>query len=425
MGFWQSLFGGRATEGEGGDSAKRIQRQLESQAHSVSLRRLRSYGLQSVRVIDASTIQGIVNGALDEALRLRGVGVTGREREEIESLARAQLQTLMDENRRLSQAQDEVARRGEEAARQREELELSVAMMRRELEESQKQLELERDRLAAGGPSGATATLPQSRAGGAPAGAEALPEWGSVKFNPAGGAAVAEPDGAVSPTQRRALRPPSDEGAARGGPTMVPESAPVQRVVVQAEFSDAQFERLEARLRLIFERLLRDKDLFERNGEGDVVPKLAGLERELKEALHKLVDESRKSVGAEEGGGEKVEMLEKRIGKLNEALAQAESALSKLARMKNVEVGVASLWGDVGLAEDDPDYARKNELLGQVFRENLELQGKPLEDAPPELAPPPVMAGGAPAADDVPAIPSHFEAPVELPADFDFGADAF
>lgn len=424
MGFWQSLFGGRATEGEGGDSAKRIQRQLESQAHSVSLRRLRSYGLQSVRVIDASTIQGIVNGALDEALRLRGVGVTAREREEIESLARAQLETLMDENRRLSQAQDEVARRGEEAARQREELELSVAMMRRELEESQKQLELERDRLASGG----TATLPQARsgAGAPPPGAAGLPEWGSVKFSPTGGAAVAEPDGAVaSPAKRRALRPPSDEGAVRGGPTMVPESAPVQRVVVQAEFSDAQFERLEARLRLIFERLLRDKDLFERNGEGDVVPRLAGLERELKEALHKLVDESRKSVGAEEGGGEKVEMLEKRIGKLNEALSQAESALSKMARMKNVEVGVASLWADVGLAEDDPDFARKNELLGQVFRENLELQGKPLEDAPAELAPPPMMVSGAPAADDVPAIPSHFETPVELPADFDYGGDAF
>ena len=411
MGFWQSLFGGRSGEGEGGDSAKRIQRQLESQAHSVSLRRLRSYGLQSVRVIDATTIQGIVNGALDEALRLRGVGVTAREREEIESLARSQLQQLMDENRRLSQAKDEVQRRGEEAAKQREELELSVALLRRELEESTKQLELEQQRLGLGG-------SPQARtAGGPPAGAAALPEWGAGGFLPRSGGALAEPEApAVSPTQRRVLRPPSDQGA------VAPEAPPPQRVIVQAQFSEEQFQRLEQRLRLIFERLLRDKDLFERNGEGDVVPKLGALERELKDTLLKLCDESRAAVNADEGGGEKVEMLEKRIGKLNEALAQAESALSKLARMKNVEVGVASLWGDVGLDESDPDYARKTELLGQVFRENLELQGKPLEDAPAPLEGPPVLASG-PAADGLPAVPAHFETPVEFPADFDFGSD--
>lgn len=420
MGLWQTLFGRRSGEGEGQDSTQRLQRQLESSAHSVSLRRLRSYGLQSVRVIDATTIQGIVGSALDEALRLRGVGVTAAEREEIQSLAKAQLQQLMDENKRLSEVKDEVQRRAEEQARNREDLELSVAVLRRELEEHQKQLELERERLAKRASD--VGPIPVPGVGGVVAQAKRppsgrLPEWGAGIPLARGGATAEAPAGRaaserVAPDRARALRPPPEEAGERA------EGAPEpQRVVVVAEFAEEQFSRLGDRLRLIFERLLRDKELFERNGEGDVLPKLATLEAELRDTVQKLISEAKAKVGADDGG-ERVEMLEKRIGKLNDALSQAESALAKLARMKNVEVGVGSLWTEVGLDESDPAFARKNELLGQVFRDNLELQGKPLEAAPAPLAEPARVAGPS----EMPSVPAHFEMPVELPADM--GGDA-
>lgn len=409
MGFWQNLFGGRsAGPGEAeGDDRQRIQHQLESQAHSVSLRRLRSYGLQSVRVIDASTIQGIVNSALNEALRLRGVPITPKEREEIESLARAQLQGLMDENRRLTSAKDEVERREQEAARRREEFELSIAVLRKELEERQKELEAERQKLGRRSDSGRVAIppLPGARTGQEAGG---LPEWGAgIPPRAGSGVGVVEPTEGEAPPRPRFLPRDGDgedEGAA------VAEGPPVK---VVAEFADDQFSRMESRLQLVFQRLVRDRELFQKNEAGEWIPHLESLEVEVREVLSKLVAEAKAAAGAD-GGGEKVEFLEKRIAKLNEALAAAEGNLAKLARMKGIDPGVASLFDGVqGLSDDDPNFARKSELLTQVFNENLELQGKPVDGSP---AAAPVVS----AAPTIPVVPSSFDTPVDVSGEVAF-----
>lgn len=405
MGFWQNLFGGRGSGQPVGDEERhRLQHQLESQAHSVSLRRLRSYGLQSVRVIDATTIQGIVNSALNEALRLRGVPITPKEREEIESLARAQLESLMDENRRLTSAKDEVERRQVEAARKREEFELSIAVLRKELEDRQKELQAERARLggAVGADGALIPPLPGARPSEGGSGMGFL-EWGSgIRPGVGSGVGVVEPkDGEAAPPRPRFVHA-DGEGASGVGTA---EGPPVK---VVAEFGDDQFSKMESRLQLVFQRLVRDRELFQKNDGGEWIPHLESLEREVREVLTKLVAEAKAAAGAE-GGGEKVEFLEKRIGKLNEALAVAEANLAKLARLKGIDPGIASLVDGIeGLNSDDPNFARKSELLTQVFNENLELQGKPVGGPSAPSAP---VASAAPS---IAAVPSSFEAPVDV-----------
>jgi len=95
---------------------------------------------------------------------------------------------------------------------------------------------------------------------------------------------------------------------------------------------------------------------------------LDALETQLGEVFDRVVGRAR---------SENEELLERRLKKLNGALAETEGALRKLAAAKSIDPGVASVFDVVqGLSDAEEDYERKKELLSIVFVTNLELQGR-------------------------------------------------
>jgi hypothetical protein len=67
--------------------------------------------------------------------------------------------------------------------------------------------------------------------------------------------------------------------------------------------------------------------------------------------------------------------LERRIAKLVGSLETAEKVLERLAARKDLEVGLPSLYRSVqGLSPEEPDRARKRELLGLIFQANVALR---------------------------------------------------
>jgi hypothetical protein len=70
-----------------------------------------------------------------------------------------------------------------------------------------------------------------------------------------------------------------------------------------------------------------------------------------------------------------IENLERRITKLNEMLERTEQDLSRMAAMKLVDPGVASIYRSVqGISPEDEAKALKKELMQKIFEANLELR---------------------------------------------------
>lgn len=70
-----------------------------------------------------------------------------------------------------------------------------------------------------------------------------------------------------------------------------------------------------------------------------------------------------------------IDMLERRIGKLSHALGVTEEELKRIAAMKNVELGEASIYRTVqGLSDDSKDKERKREMMKDIFHANFELK---------------------------------------------------
>jgi hypothetical protein len=70
-----------------------------------------------------------------------------------------------------------------------------------------------------------------------------------------------------------------------------------------------------------------------------------------------------------------VDNLQRRIKKLNESLAATEHKLVQVAAMKNIEGGISSIYREVqGLSAADAHAGKKKELMGEIFRANLQLQ---------------------------------------------------
>lgn len=73
----------------------------------------------------------------------------------------------------------------------------------------------------------------------------------------------------------------------------------------------------------------------------------------------------------------KVDLLERRVAKLNQSLEQSERALQELSRSKNVDAGIASIYRTVqGLSHTEAHWKVKEALLEKLFEANLALQGK-------------------------------------------------
>ena len=70
-----------------------------------------------------------------------------------------------------------------------------------------------------------------------------------------------------------------------------------------------------------------------------------------------------------------IELLERRIEKLTEHLDKTEAELRRVAAMKAIDSGIASLYDSVqGLSSSDSDFERKNEMLKGIFEANFALQ---------------------------------------------------
>lgn len=74
---------------------------------------------------------------------------------------------------------------------------------------------------------------------------------------------------------------------------------------------------------------------------------------------------------------DEIENLERRIAKLVKSLANMEKALEKLAKTKDLETGIASIYRTVqGLGGDENDLDKKRVMMAAVFAANIELQKK-------------------------------------------------
>jgi hypothetical protein len=70
-----------------------------------------------------------------------------------------------------------------------------------------------------------------------------------------------------------------------------------------------------------------------------------------------------------------IELLRRRIAKLMESLETTEKVLAALAKLKDVEFGIASIYRTVqGLSPEESDRNRKLDLLQSIFRSNVDLR---------------------------------------------------
>jgi hypothetical protein len=72
-----------------------------------------------------------------------------------------------------------------------------------------------------------------------------------------------------------------------------------------------------------------------------------------------------------------LDTFQRRIAKLTAKLEETERTVAALAKMKDVEPGIASVYRTVqGLSEGDSMWRVKEELLMRIYEANLTLQGK-------------------------------------------------
>ena len=79
--------------------------------------------------------------------------------------------------------------------------------------------------------------------------------------------------------------------------------------------------------------------------------------------------------GSEAEYQQHIDILERRVAKLTRQLEQTEATLRRIAAMKNLDSGIASVYRTVqGLSEEEEARAYKRTLLREIFQSNLELK---------------------------------------------------
>jgi len=141
----------------------------------------------------------------------------------------------------------------------------------------------------------------------------------------------------------RAAAARDDDGA--GAAQEADAAQRLAQVFAIAERDGASAEELELRVRQLFTRTVR---------------------RERSRILDEL--------GAEHD--RRIDVLERRIAKLNATLERSEAAVRELAARKDVDEGLASIYRTVqGLGADEHDAEAKRLMLETLFLANLELRG--------------------------------------------------
>jgi hypothetical protein len=94
---------------------------------------------------------------------------------------------------------------------------------------------------------------------------------------------------------------------------------------------------------------------------------LLGMQQERQKLLDSKVDEHKSQV----------EQFERRIAKLSQSLETTEGELKRIAAMKGVDDGVASIYRTVqGLSDGSDNAESKREMLAVLFEANMELKNQ-------------------------------------------------
>lgn len=106
------------------------------------------------------------------------------------------------------------------------------------------------------------------------------------------------------------------------------------------------------------------------------LPKVADWEKEMAfEAMRSDLDRNLRR--KDEDHQREVEVLRRRIDKLNRELDNNESVIAKLVKQKRIDPGLASIHRVVqGLCGEDNLYEQKKEMLSAVYEANLDIQGQ-------------------------------------------------
>jgi hypothetical protein len=112
---------------------------------------------------------------------------------------------------------------------------------------------------------------------------------------------------------------------------------------------------------------------------GPRTPESMRVEKELMERSTILLEEMRRRSAAHQirQRDDHVDKLERRVAKLVQSLEATEQALQRVAAMKNIDTGIASLYRAVqGLSVDESNRALKKEMMEMIFKANIALQKK-------------------------------------------------
>lgn len=92
--------------------------------------------------------------------------------------------------------------------------------------------------------------------------------------------------------------------------------------------------------------------------------------------------------GSDADKARQIELLERRINKLTDLLGITEEELKRVAALKGIDLGLASIYRTVqGLSLDANQYERKREMMRTIFETNFHLRQK-LGPLPPRITPP-------------------------------------
>ncbi len=117
--------------------------------------------------------------------------------------------------------------------------------------------------------------------------------------------------------------------------------------------------------------------LFDNAMSGPGEMKLDNLRGRVMELILEVVNEERDQVIAarETVRDRDVELLQRRINKLQTSLQETEHELRHVARVNNIDGGISSVYRDAqGLDENDQQFERKLELMTEIFKANVMLQ---------------------------------------------------
>jgi hypothetical protein len=112
---------------------------------------------------------------------------------------------------------------------------------------------------------------------------------------------------------------------------------------------------------------------------GNTTQEALVIEKQFTEQALVLMEEMRRRAAAAQirERDAHVDRLERRVRKLAESLEVTENTLKSVAAMKNIDLGIASLYRVVqGLPTEEANRALKQEMMEIIFNANLDFQKK-------------------------------------------------